>query len=113
MSTVKNVDKLDVSKFVADLTAAGTRSGGGAESKWRLNVAKLEENKELIMRQPLQCRVLVKALLLNREQAEQSFTYSKLAEWALAAGLDTRQEPERIVRYYSKPLRNCCIEAVK
>lgn len=107
----KNVD-FDAVAFVSELTAAGTRSGG-AESKWKLNLDKLAVGKEKVLQLPLQARILVKALILNKDAAAISFTYSQWAVWATESGLETRQGALRIVRYYSKEIRQICLEAIK
>lgn len=99
--------KFDVTKFVSDLSASSKKAG--AESLWKLDLKKLSENQDKILQQPLQCRIIVKALLIKKPDA--AFTYSQLADWAVENGLSTRQDPMRIVRYYSKQLREFVLTA--
>jgi hypothetical protein len=109
MSTVKEGSKFDVSAFVSSLSQTQTKSGNSM--LWTLNMDKLVLSQQEILRQPLQLRIIVKALILQKPAGP--FTYEQIAAWAVESGLETRQDPMRIVRYYAKQLRLYVLDAAK
>lgn len=100
----------DVNELLDELTNA--KSSTGATKLWKLDMDKVAVNKAGIMNLPLQARVVVKAILTNAQDGR-SFTFEDAAEWAAAAGLETRQPAIRIVRYYGQQLRKFVIVAAK
>lgn len=114
MSDTKNVNTKaadNVADFMRVLTTK--TSGGGSEKTWQFDEAAMLENRDKILRLPLQARICVKALLLNKAAAAVGFTFSQWAQWSEDAGLETRQGGLRIVRYYASQIRPLCLKMLK
>lgn len=105
----KSVD--EIADFMRVLTTK--TSGGGSEKTWQFDEAAMLENRDKILRLPLQARVLVKALIENKAAAAVGFTFTQWAQWSEDAGLETRQGGLRIVRYYAPQIRPLCLKTLK
>lgn len=100
----------DVNELLDEL--ANAKSSAGTAKRWTVDMTKVAAHKANIMNLPLQARIVVKAILTNAQDGR-VFTFEDAAEWATAAGLDTKQPVIRIVRYYGQQLRKFVIVAAK
>jgi hypothetical protein len=105
---------INLDEFMSDLTAS--TANAGSLKMWRFNATKLAAHKDDAMRLPLQARVCIKAaysLAHASDQADFSMTVPMIADRAKELGLETRQEANRIVRYYMASLKKVCLDPVK
>jgi hypothetical protein len=101
----------NVDAFLGDLNKS-TKSSGSTKL-WRLNMTKVEEHQVDIMRLPMQAKVVIRAIVMEcRANADANFAFSvpMVAEWSKKHNLDTKQEAERIVRYYWKQVKSYVVD---
>lgn len=111
---IENVNvaaEFNVDAFVSDLSNATARRSGGKEKLYTLNMAKIQANAAEIMKLQLQARIVIKGLLLAKPDLP--FTVSQMSEFAVTAGLETKQDPIKIVRFYMKQLKTLALEEFK
>lgn len=107
-------DMFDVNDLIAGLDA--NKDSAGSLSFWRVNMDKVQQHRVEIMRLPLQARIVIKAILVESGRMDDvsfKFTVPMIADWAKTHGLETKQQPDRIVRYYFKQLKSFVLDSAK